>query len=457
MSTVAPEQTGFELERFQWSEDDRLEVEGRWFGVRGRRFVRPMLTVQVAGRRRRLLALLEHKPWTADEGESWIAAFPWEGTHDDVGEGELEVGALTVDLPPPGGARRPRRRPEPAAAEAAVATPAEPAEAVAPPEPEGDPVLRVAGETRQQLERDLAGARAELARLRARHEQELRDARSEARAAADRVAALEARAAESGRRAEQLAGEAEHLRRELDRLREGQGDQLSRMGASEAEARAEAARERERAAAEAGEAERLRAAEAGAAAEAERLAAERRSAESELVELREANDAAQAEISKLRQAARRSAGEAERLRAASRRPGGRLPEPPPARLADPEATVPFHAIPEAEEQAPEPRPKPPGPSKPGPAVRIIPRERPAAPESEAVSEPEREPEPPVGAVQAPSLRKKPGTGAARLLGEDAIVPLEDRSTLAVWGPRVAAVLLVALLLLALALIVRGIV
>ena len=25
------------------------------------------------------------KPWTADEGEMWIAAFPWEGAHDDVG------------------------------------------------------------------------------------------------------------------------------------------------------------------------------------------------------------------------------------------------------------------------------------------------------------------------------------------------------------------------------------
>ena len=105
MSTVAPEQTGFELDRFQWAGDDRLEVEGRWFGVRGRRFVRPVLTVQVAGGRRRLLAVLDHKPWAADEGAAWIAAFPWEGPRDDVGDAELEVGALTVDLPPPGGKR----------------------------------------------------------------------------------------------------------------------------------------------------------------------------------------------------------------------------------------------------------------------------------------------------------------------------------------------------------------
>src|SRR5918992_1975301 len=128
-NTIAPEQTGFELERFRWSEPDRLEVEGRWFGVRGRRFVRPSLTVRVGARgRRRLLALLEHKPWTADEGEPWIAAFPWDGPHDEVGDAELEVGSLTVELPPPSGARRRSRRrtaDEPAAAgQARTATPA---------------------------------------------------------------------------------------------------------------------------------------------------------------------------------------------------------------------------------------------------------------------------------------------------------------------------------------------
>ena len=117
MTTIAPEQTGFELERFQFAGPDRLEVEGRWFGVRGRRFVRPVLTVQVRGRRRRLLASLEHKPWTADEGQMWIAAFPWRGSQEDVSGGELEVGALTVELPAPGGAtqgaRRRRRSPRP--------------------------------------------------------------------------------------------------------------------------------------------------------------------------------------------------------------------------------------------------------------------------------------------------------------------------------------------------------
>ena len=104
--TIAPDKMGFELERFQWSGPFRLEVEGRWFGVRGRRFVRPVLTVQVRGRRRRLLATLDHKPWQVDDTGSWIAAFPWDGSRDGVGRAELEVGALMVELPPPGGSKR---------------------------------------------------------------------------------------------------------------------------------------------------------------------------------------------------------------------------------------------------------------------------------------------------------------------------------------------------------------
>jgi hypothetical protein len=478
MSAVAPEQTGFELDRFQWSGDDRLEVEGRWFGVRGRRFVRPVLTVQVSGGRRRLLALLEHKPWPADEGASWIAAFPWEGSQADVGDAELEVGALTVDLPPPGGSKRPsERREAQSTPPMATVTQAPEPKVVGPPEPAGEPVLRAAGESRQQLERDLASARAELGRVRARHEEELRTARAEARDAADRVSALESRAGEFEQRAELLEDEARRLREELRHVRESQGEQLTRMGASEAEARAELARERERAAAAGGEAARLR----EVAGATEQLKGEREDAARELAELREAHDEALAEMAKLRQAARRSAAEAERLRAASRRPG--------ARLADPQATQPFQAVPEGEE--PKPRPLP---SKPGPAVRVIPREKPAprpepgaAPQAPEAAPPppdatvplepptpaEAEPEVPSAAEapappppiritdpsvlpeQAPSSRPAPGAGAARLLGEDQIGPLERRSALEIWGPRVVAIVLVVLLLIALALIVRG--
>ena len=70
----------FELERFEWTAADRLEVSGRWFGVRGRRFVRPTLHLRVDGRRRRLIAVLDHKPWAADTEDLWTAAFTWRGT-----------------------------------------------------------------------------------------------------------------------------------------------------------------------------------------------------------------------------------------------------------------------------------------------------------------------------------------------------------------------------------------
>ena len=166
--------------------------------------------------------------------------------------------------------------------------------------------------------------------------------------------------------------------------------------------------------------------------------------------------------------------------------------------ADPQATVPFEAVPEGDEPAPERRPKSPPPSKPGPAVRLIPREKPVPePEVPAAQAPQArgdaatpevpaaaEPTPETAAVpaerqlatqraenarlsaeverlrgqaaQAPRMRPEPGTGAARLRGDEAIVPLEHRGALQVWGPRLVAVVLVALLLIALALIVRGI-
>jgi hypothetical protein len=54
----------------------RVRVVGRWFGVRGRRFVRPALILTGDdGAERRLLAELDDKPWAAAEGESWRATF----------------------------------------------------------------------------------------------------------------------------------------------------------------------------------------------------------------------------------------------------------------------------------------------------------------------------------------------------------------------------------------------
>ena len=92
----------FEVERFEWTAADRLELAGRWFDVRGRRFLRPTLDVEVDGSTRRLLATLEHKPWASEEGEVWQAAFAWEGEVVDIDAAQLTVGPdLAVELGPP--------------------------------------------------------------------------------------------------------------------------------------------------------------------------------------------------------------------------------------------------------------------------------------------------------------------------------------------------------------------
>jgi hypothetical protein len=102
---AASSEVDFELERFERTREDRIEISGRWYGLRGRRFVRPVLNLHTGGgSRRRAIALLEHKPWAADDGETWLAAFAWPPGAGDVEGAELEVGpGLVVDLPPPGG------------------------------------------------------------------------------------------------------------------------------------------------------------------------------------------------------------------------------------------------------------------------------------------------------------------------------------------------------------------
>ena len=103
---AASTEVDFELERFERTGADRIEIAGRWYGLRGRRFVRPVLNLQTGGgSRRRAIALLEHKPWAADDGETWLAAFTWPKGAADVEGAELEVGpGLAVALPAPGAA-----------------------------------------------------------------------------------------------------------------------------------------------------------------------------------------------------------------------------------------------------------------------------------------------------------------------------------------------------------------
>jgi hypothetical protein len=114
---VEPATTGtngvaFEVDRFEMADGDRFEVNGRWFGVRGRRFMRPSLTLVDGDEQRRLLADLEHKPWAAEDGQPWEATFPY--VEDDGGWAEAELNVapdITITLALPGAKRaRPRRR-----------------------------------------------------------------------------------------------------------------------------------------------------------------------------------------------------------------------------------------------------------------------------------------------------------------------------------------------------------
>ena len=150
----------FELERFE-RDGDRLALTGRWFGVRGRRFVRPTLTSVGGPDRSRLLADLEHKPWATEDGESWEAAFPW-AEDDRTVRFELSVAPdITIQLPSPGSKQTPRRLVAPARhavalSSSSTATPgwAAPAD-VKEPAPPRDP-------ERSRLETELGAVKSKL-------------------------------------------------------------------------------------------------------------------------------------------------------------------------------------------------------------------------------------------------------------------------------------------------------
>jgi hypothetical protein len=196
----------FEVERFEWVDGDRLEVTGRWYGLRGHRFVRPVLVVQAGDEQRRMLAVLDHKPWAAEDGDEWIAAFPWEGKPLELTAAELAVApSLAVDLPvprvpgqrgtaPAGSegplhARRgpvepkpkPRRKP---AAAAPAATPQPPAATPDPPPASPAPDESVTPEGVAALRAQLASEQASVRRLAAQLE-EAHQGLAAARAAAD--------------------------------------------------------------------------------------------------------------------------------------------------------------------------------------------------------------------------------------------------------------------------------
>lgn len=89
----------FAVDSLTQDPDGRVEITGRWFGIRGRRFVRPTLTAALkAGGERRALADLDHKPWASEDGDAWTAAFALGVELADAAELELNV-APDISIP----------------------------------------------------------------------------------------------------------------------------------------------------------------------------------------------------------------------------------------------------------------------------------------------------------------------------------------------------------------------
>ena len=92
---IAAAEPAFTVERFE-PDGERLEVAGHWRGLRGRRFVRPVLWLlprrgpAAAGRRARPQAVGRRR------GRPWVAAFPWSGGKLEAERAELEVGTELV-------------------------------------------------------------------------------------------------------------------------------------------------------------------------------------------------------------------------------------------------------------------------------------------------------------------------------------------------------------------------
>jgi hypothetical protein len=162
---VAPGRISFELERFE-RVDGRLELRGRWFGVRGMRFVRPTLTLTFDDdSSSRALADLEHKPWAPFDGEPWQAAFhcPADAA---VLDAELAVApGIELTLPAPGDALPDA---DPIAVLPPVPRETEPAEASAPSRRKraavADELAALRGET-QRLRQEPIRLQTELARV----------------------------------------------------------------------------------------------------------------------------------------------------------------------------------------------------------------------------------------------------------------------------------------------------
>ncbi|MFZ0039781.1 MAG: hypothetical protein WAK93_00615, partial [Solirubrobacteraceae bacterium] len=90
--TADPDRISFQVDGVELTDAGQLVVTGRWFGIRGRRFVRPTLTMTLPdGTERRALAELDHKPWAAEDGQPWLAAFAVDVKPEHTSSAELSV------------------------------------------------------------------------------------------------------------------------------------------------------------------------------------------------------------------------------------------------------------------------------------------------------------------------------------------------------------------------------
>jgi hypothetical protein len=101
----------FELEQFEWAAPDRLELRGRFIGLRGVSADAPMLVVVGDGRVHRLPAVPGSAAGPPEEGRRWQAAFAWHGPPVAFDVAELQLGSdLVVELPEPAPRRARFRR-----------------------------------------------------------------------------------------------------------------------------------------------------------------------------------------------------------------------------------------------------------------------------------------------------------------------------------------------------------
>jgi len=287
----------FELARFAWGAPDRLELSGRFVGLRDAPQDDPELVISGANGVHHLPVVPDSLSGSLEDGRWWDAVFAWQEPPVAFEEARLTFGSdLVVDLPGPNG-RRSRTRKQtlqvsrPPAETTDGDTPAD-----EPPAPgsvqrlraeaerlAAEEALHEARETLQRTQEELGRVRDDLVSER---EQRTADAERFQRALADlRVTAEEALSAEQDS-TRAVRGE---LREALEMI-DGKNEAVSALEASEAAARSELDQLRARVAEleDAGaDTERLRDELEGARAETESAAAERDRARAALEDARE--------------------------------------------------------------------------------------------------------------------------------------------------------------------------